>query len=303
VFKAIPTFVVHSPPVSPPHRPQEPTMAKMFYTLEEVSAKLRKSPDDVKQMVKSGQIQEFRDRDKLMYKVEQIDLLAGDDDNSEVHLDLADTSGGSSIGMTGSGLDLKDDSAIGLVDSREGTGISVFDTDHGSSHGSSFGSVADGAGETRVGEAMDEELSLEAVGSGSGLLDLTKESDETSLGAELLEEVYTSPDKVEMPSNASGLFEAATERGDEPVLAGGGVAMPMVMETYDGAGSGLGAGLMIGALVALVCSIIICIVGATGATPQLATMIAGNLYMYVGILLGVTLVLGAVGFFVGKASE
>ncbi|HWB20817.1 MAG TPA: hypothetical protein VG711_10985, partial [Phycisphaerales bacterium] len=278
------------------------------YTLEEVSAKLKKSPDEVKQMVKSGQIQEFRDRDKLMYKVEQIDLLAGDDDGGEVHLDLADTSGGSSIGMTGSGLDLKDDSAIGLVDSREGTGISVFDTDHGSSHGSSHGSafgssVGDVAGETRVGETVDEELSLEAVGSGSGLLDLTKESDETSLGAELLEEVYTSPEKVEMPANASGLFEAATDRSEEPMMAGGGVDMPMVMETYDGAGSGLGAGLMIGALVSLICSIIICVVGASGATPKLATMFADNLWMWVGMLLGVTLVLGAVGFFVGKASE
>ena len=58
-------------------------------------------------------------------------------------------------------------------------------------------------------EAYDEDLSLEAVGSGSGLLDLTRESDDTSLGAELLEEVYSSDDNIEIPANASGLFEAA----------------------------------------------------------------------------------------------
>jgi hypothetical protein len=185
-------------------------MAKMFYTLEEVAAKLHKSPDEVKAMAKSGQIQEFRDRDKLMFKVDQIDLLAGGDEESgEVHLELEDTSAGSGIGMSGSGLDLKDasasGSAIGLADSREGTGISVFDTDHGSP--AIGGEVA--SGETQVGEALDDELSLESVGSGSGLLDLTRESDDTSLGAELLEEVYSKDDAIEIPANASGLFEAA----------------------------------------------------------------------------------------------
>ncbi len=62
-------------------------MAKMFYTLEEVCQKLDKTEEELKAMVASGQIQEFRDRDKLMFKVEPIDLLASsDDDVGEVHL-------------------------------------------------------------------------------------------------------------------------------------------------------------------------------------------------------------------------
>ncbi len=152
-------------------------MAKMFYTLEEVSEKLGKNEDEVKDLVKTGQIQEFRDRDRLMFKVEQIDLLAsGEEDTSDVHLELEDTSGGSSFG-------LKEESGIiGLADSREGTGVSVFDTDHGGEEGE----------KTQTGGAVEEELGLDAVGSGSGLLDLTRESDDTSLGAELLEEVYSS---------------------------------------------------------------------------------------------------------------
>ena len=52
-------------------------MAKMFYTLEEAAAKLGKNTDQVKDMVSSNQLQEFRDRDRLMFKVEQVDLLAG----------------------------------------------------------------------------------------------------------------------------------------------------------------------------------------------------------------------------------
>ena len=209
-------------------------MAKMFYTLEEVCDKLGKSQNEVKEMARSGQIQEFRDRDKLMFKVDQIDLLVGgDEDSGEVHLDLEDTS-------SGSGLNLRDDStggsAIGLMDSREGTGMdsregtgisrlrhrsrrqSEFDSGMGS------GGFEEGAvGDTQLGESVDDDLSLEAVGSGSGLLDLTRESDDTSLGAELLEEVYSGDDNIEIPANASGLFEAA---GHDAAMETMGVGVP-----------------------------------------------------------------------------
>ncbi|MHC4219719.1 MAG: helix-turn-helix domain-containing protein [Planctomycetota bacterium] len=267
-------------------------MAKMFYTLEEVCEKLGRNEDEIKEMVKTGQIQEFRDRDKLMFKVEQIDLLAsGEEDTSDVHLELEDTSGGSSMA-------LKDESAIGLADSREGTGVSVFDTDHGGEEGE----------QTRSGDAIEEELGLDAVGSGSGLLDLTRESDDTSLGAELLEEVYSSEENVEIPAAASGLFEAASAEkpGEEVAVPVGGAAMPMVIEAYDGGGSGLGAGLLIGALVALICVAIIGIVGTSGATSVLAAKIASSsnsVWMWAGGLLGVTVVLGLIGLFIGKASE
>jgi hypothetical protein len=283
--------------------------------------------DDVKQMAKSGQIQEFRDRDKLMFKVDQIDLLAGGDEESgDVHLDLDDPVGGSSvIGLTGSGLDLKEESALGLADSREGSGISVFDTDHGGesgaggsgagaaassgSGGSNMGSAMGiaASGETQVGgETVDEELSLEAVGSGSGLLDLTRESDDTSLGAELLEEVYSGDENIEIPANASGLFEATAPESAGEEVRRPMAAMPMVIESYDGSGSGLGAGLLVGAMAAMICIAIIVFVGVTGATPKLATMFASSsnsLYIWTGGLLAVTVVCGLVGMFLGKASE
>ena len=265
-------------------------MAKMFYNLEEVCQKLGKSEDEVREMATSGQIQEFRDRDQLMFKVEQIDLLAGgDEDSGEVTLELEDTSGGSGLGLSGSG--------IPLSDSREGTGVSVFDTDHGVEE--------EDAEQTHVGEPFDEELSLEAVGSGSGLLDLTRESDDTSLGAELLEEVYSGDENIEIPANASGLFEAASgDTSAEEAHAAAGIAtMPVVIEAYDGGGSGLGVGLLLGALVALICLSIIAFVGVSGATPQLAVTFAENIWIWVGALALGSAVLGLVGWFIGKSSE
>ena len=266
-------------------------MAKMFYTIEEAAEKLGKTEDEVKEMAKSGQIQEFRDRDKLMFKVDQIDLLAGDgDEEDEVGpLSLEDSRGGSGIALA--------DSDLGLSDSREGTGISVFDTDHGSEEESD---------QTQVGDTVEDELNLESVGSGSGLLDLTRESDDTALGAELLEDAYSADDNIEIPANASGLFEAATDTepaADFAPARGSGGSMPMMVEAYDGAGSGLGVGMLAGAMAALVLVMIIVVVGFTNATPAPAMAIAPSLWMWVGALAGLTIVLGAIGWFIGKASE
>jgi hypothetical protein len=258
-------------------------MAKMFYTLEETARKL-----GVKDMAKSGQIQEFRDRDKIMFKVEQIDLLAGGGEDEPIRIDQELTSKGFDAASSGSG--------IGLVDSREDTGISVFDTGHGTK------SPAPSSGDTHVSETVEEELSLESVGSGSGLLDLTRESDDTSLGAELLEEVYSS-EEVEVPAAASGLFEAAGAESPGNQYATTVAATPVLVETYDGAGSGLGVGFMLGAFAALVCLAVMVFVGVSGATPALATQMAGSLWIWAGALLIVTLVLGGIGFFIGKASE
>jgi len=271
-------------------------MAKMFYTMEEVCSKLGKSEDEIKQMVSSGQVQEFRDKDKLMFKVEQINLLAGDDDGEEVHLDLGDSSGDSGLALE------SEASALGLTDSREGTGVSVFDTDHGTG-------ADDPSDGTSAGDMVEDELSLDAVGSGSGLLDLTRESDETSLGAELLEEVYSSEENVEIPAHASGLFEAAgTESPGDAVAAVhagglGATTMPLLVESYDGSGSGLGIGLLIGAMASLVCVAIIVMVAITGATPALAVSFASNLPVYCGGLLGATIIFGLIGLFIGKSSE
>ena len=263
-------------------------MAKMFYTLDEVCEKLAKTEDEIKDMISTGQIQEFRDRDKLMFKVEQIDLLTHEEDTGEVHLELEDTGGGSALGMTDSAMPMVDsrestglsdsvDPGLGLAESREsmgldlieesreGTGISVFDTGHGEDDSA----IGDG---THVGDTVEDDLSLEAVGSGSGLLDLTRESDDTSLGAELLEEVYSGEENIEIPANASGLFEAAgADAMPEEAAAASGIAtMPMVIESYDGSGSGLGVGLMVGALAAMICIAIMIVVALFGATPELA---------------------------------
>jgi hypothetical protein len=278
---------------------------KMFYTAEEAAAKLGKSVEDLLAMAKRGEIQEFKQGDKVQFKVEQVNLLAGSDEElGEIPLALEDSRAGSGIDLADSFIQPATPSAPkaptapaakapSLMDSSEETGISAFEA-------SRFGQKA----------TSDSGISLETVGSGSGLLDLTRESEDTQLGADLIAQTFEDDSSVEPIANASGLFEAAgAESGGNAVvgtvapIAGGMALMPMAAEAYDGKWSGLAAGLMIGSVAAMVVIGIIAATMSGGNASWIATAVAENLPVWGGGLLGVTLVAGGVGFFIGKATE
>lgn len=231
-------------------------MAKMFYTLEETAEALGVDIEQVKDMASSGRLQQFRDRDKLMFKRDQIDSLAAasapqGEDTDDV-IPLLDTAMGDKIDLAAETT--TGESASGRSGSRQpdadetksGTGVSVFE--------SGEIELADPAAQTQVTESSsmdDEALALESVGSGSGLLDLTRESDDTSLGAELLDEIYPSDDS-QMGSQAgsalgaSALAESALGGSAMDASSLGGSAMGSAV--MDGAaaeleGSSIGSGL------------------------------------------------------------
>ena len=322
-------------------------MAKMFYTLTEVCEKLSKSEAEVEAMVSAKQIQEFCDGENLVFKVEQIDLLTSNDDSGDLdlNLDLESSSldlddsfglGGSATGdidLAGSqsadipapaaqpnlsaGIE-ESGSAIGLGSSSMMSSASNdldlsadldSPADSADASASAFdGAALDGGGDTQLGEGLDDDLTLESVGSGSGLLDLTRESDDTSLGAELLEEVYSSEDDVDFPA-ASGLFEAATEDDEmapaqTPAIGGQTapvLAAPVMAATqsWDPAWSGLSAGLMIGGFIALIAVFAITAVETMGGASGIASLVAEQMWMWVGGLFAGTIVLGLIGWVIG----
>jgi len=326
-------------------------MAKMFYTLAEVCQRLGKSEAEVEAMVEAKEIQEFRDGENLVFKVEQIDLLVPaeemDLDLETSGLDLDDSfdlGGGSESGGIGlaesqsAQMPVEDGSSMSAADisgSVLGLGSSSMQSAPGmagddldlsaeleapvdGSDASASVSAFDGAvgldegGDTQLGEGLDDDLTLESVGSGSGLLDLTRESDDTSLGAELLEEVYSSEDDVDFPA-ASGLFEAAADdtpsRGVAAASAVGGggataaVSVPPVTvaaQSWDPAWSGLSAGLMIGGLVALMAVFAISAVEVMGGASGVAEIISGDFWIWVGGLAGGTVLLAVIGWFIGN---
>ncbi|MGP1273604.1 MAG: helix-turn-helix domain-containing protein [Phycisphaerales bacterium] len=342
-------------------------MAKMFYSLSEAAEKLGKNADEVRAMIESGELQEFRSGDELVVKREQVDLLVGDeggDDtgvneilgSGESAIDLAaessfnddslgviglsdsvvdddspvvdtgnddslvigleessmggsfsavptdepsDLSAGGSVALTdsvtdaiastgdttagstsggsgsegGSGiglapLDIADDSnasegsgvislasesgaelplGIDAPDSKEQTGISIFDDGLDDEDASAATIVTTDATAPDM-SAPD----FDAGASGSGLLDLTREGDDTSLGVDLMGGLGGSAAGVEAGVDAvpeeGALFETP-DAGESDLAAA--VPMAAFAEAYDGGGSGLVGGLAFGIVLSM----------------------------------------------------
>ena len=303
-------------------------MAKMFYTLAETAEKLGATEDAVKNMATQGKLQQFRDRDKLMFKRDQVDALSAakaDDDevtgisSGAIPLDETGLSTGE-IPLAGASasdqISLADEEELPGAkkknkseDSRMATGISVFDA----------GEIeeADAHAQTIVKPVEDEEeLALESVGSGSGLLDLTQESDDTSLGAELLDEIYPTEGSDQKqgvgssgafaPAGAAASFEASGASGLE--YAAGAPVYVEAVEAPDPGGTGLAVGAMIVGLAVLVVGLIVAFSVVQGAPQALTAKLAGAggpedktaLYFMLGGV-GATLVFAVVGWLIGRS--
>lgn len=293
-------------------------MAKMFYTLEEAAQKLGVDEQAIKDMAARNELQQFRDGDKLMFKRDQVDAKSSNG-ASDGPIDLADSGGGDAI-------DLKSDTAVPADNEapNEATGVSVFDAGEID--------LADPLAQTQVtGPTIDdEELALESVGSGSGLLDLTRESDDTSLGAELLDEIYPGADSagtgmaMESAVGSSGVFDGEISMetgtsgpsglenlsGEAPQpAAGAGAARTTAVyaEPNDPAGSWFGAGMLFGVLLALIvclAAIIPAVDGVQGSFIEGIDPIGENSKTYVvaGGILAVSVIFGVVGMLVGKSA-
>lgn len=224
-------------------------MAKMFYSTEEVQQKLGISAEQVKQFVAEGKLREFSSGAKVMFKVDDVDQLAasaasgsaageiplGSADSGEQigfspgdsadHIGLSPGESGADMGSAASGSG----SVIGLAPGDSADRISLDDTSQGqddkddtvvTSDGVNVLDDSDGLAEaidplaqTQMAPDLDDHVDLDSGSSGSGLLDLSREADDTSLGAELLEEIYPGsdqeqvetqiPTQLEVPSSVS----------------------------------------------------------------------------------------------------
>ncbi len=273
-------------------------MAKMFYTLDEAAAKLGMDEAEVQSLAESGQLQEFRDREKLMFKVEQVDLLAGDGEADE-DITLADTGiEPISLSSTGSAT------SFALESSSEGTGVSIFEPEDGDEVDANADTLVSGGGLGGSGFNMD------AGASGSGLAQLAFEPDDTSLGGNLLDDLAADSqpgasqggsaigDTAFGGSVAGALFEGTTPSESEfaPTSAPG--MMPMAgAEPYDGPASGLFGGIALGMVLLLMLALAVMVLGMTGGSQEILGKVDTNmLYMIAGGGAGVIIIFGVIGW-------
>jgi len=186
-----------------------------------------------------------------------------------------------------------------IEDSREGSAIG-FDSRVDSAAGASAALEAD-------------QINLDQPSSGSGLLDLTQESEDSQMGAQLMDEAFQGDDE-EVPKNASGIFGGASgESGihDAPVVNTGSIAAASPVfagamsgsEIYSGSWSGMTIGLLVPAIIGLSATASMLVMKTIGATPELAMYFAKDWMMWTGGYAATIAICGVIGFFVGKATE
>lgn len=297
-------------------------MAKSFYSADEAAAKLGVGTEELVKLAREGKIREFRDAGKVNYRVDEIDAMAvrnSAQESGELVLEPAEEDSGLELAL-GSGSDVlslddvdrKADAARKKEDRKEGTvvpsvGVSVFDDDE-------LDELVDPLAQTQVSEAG---IGFEGIGSGSGILDLTRESDDTSLGAELLDEIVpTEEDTLEMgDATRAGLVDAiAEDTADEaeslertPAIKTRGGARPAAVTRVrteyapDAASTALTGMLFVGLLISLVGLL----TGASmvrGVQPAILSEIHKNLAIFAGGSAGVALLVGAISYFVARRS-
>ncbi|HNQ23270.1 MAG TPA: helix-turn-helix domain-containing protein [Phycisphaerae bacterium] len=316
-------------------------MAKMFYNAREAAARLNMSDDELKELVRAGKLREFRDGTEFTYKIQDIDKLdaAGvkgrrkptaappppAEESSDIILEPVDEEepekGESSVELAPAGSDVlsleevdAEGTAAGVSvteKAKEGSvvssvGVSVFDDDE-------LDEIVDPLAQTQVSDAGA--LGIEGVGSGSGILDLTRERDDTSLGAELLDEIYTGDEESAGPGAAedtrAGLAaaKAEEEEGEEafeaaPAAETGPVARAAVRRVVveygpDAVSTALTALMVVGVVVLLVGGL-----GAAalvqGVLPGLLGAIYDSLAWYGGGAVLLAIIAAAVSFFVAR---
>ena len=283
---------------------------KSFYTLEEAAKRLNMSTAEINKIADTGKLQRVHHEGEAKIRFEQVEILASNRagsaapspdmiplDDTGATIGLADSSAGSAIGMTSKRAPAPnplDDSVLGLADSTPRGAPSPFDS-------SEQTGISALSGKGRAGRGDSVEIGLETVGSGSGLLDLTRESEETALGAELIDQVYSGDGEAQ--AGASGFFDAVTNDSSLGAAAPVSAAGMVMSEPYDGAWSGVGTGVLIAAFASIVVAGVIAVSVSMGAGSAVASSFSGNILAWAGSLAGITAVFGLVGFFVGKASE
>lgn len=312
-------------------------MAKMFYSAKEASERLGRTEDELKGLVRAGKLREFRDAGSVNYKVSDVESLLtktpaqspkpaeasiGGSQSGEIVLEPVEDSSvelapSASDVVSLEGVDAEETTTGARVakKAKEGSavasvGVNVFDDDELDEH-------VDPLAQTAVTDVAG--LGIEGIGSGSGILDLTRESDDTSLGADLLEDITGEEGEgggeAEMgEATRAGLDEAlpSAEAEDEEMVQAGATTVvasksrAVVTQVIEYAPDAMSSSLT----AALVVAVAVMWFGGLGAaalvrgvTPGILRSVYDNLMIFAGGALLACAIAAGAAYFVAKRSR
>ena len=257
-------------------------MAKMYYTADEAAAKLGITAADLEAYVRDQRLRVFKDGERDMYMVSEVDSLAPVTSANVPDIELVPAP---------DGIDLSAAETIRPA-TKEDTvitaeGISIFDDEDLEIES------ADPMAKTQIAPSIDDQIALDGVGSGSGLLDLTRESDDTSLG-EVIDRI-----DLEEPAVGAGMPAAA---GLAP-MPYGEMAMPIAAEPEAAmdASTGLFSGFLVAAAIIGLFIGAVSLATAMDVQPAFIKTLDEKIDMVVYGSVAMVIAFGVVGMLIGKA--
>ncbi len=313
----------------------------MFYSIKEVSEKLGKSEDEVREIVKSGRLREFRDGQNLLFKVDEVNALLSDTSFTGVRPTppaakpaepKSEEAQAEEILLAPEGETPHTDDELLLTDAdtqivEEGikvlgdtTSLGKGDADETFKGAKGTGSGS-GPGSEASLEEIEKDVSLDTFGSGSGLLDLSLQADDTSLGG-ILDEIYTpgaggegkkapagaaaEPSAEEASAEGSALeiaAEADQMQFPEVQTPAPAVAAMMFAEPEpDAMSNAMGVMLFI-PFAAVIYTAMAAVAGFSGLDLPILKMSQGFIWYIAGGMAAASLVIMAVGASMGKEKK
>jgi hypothetical protein len=259
----------------------------MYYSEEEAAKRLGIGVEELASYVRDDRLRIFQDGARRMFRADEVDALAPGGDEEIVDLEPTPTGAGDAVSLEQverAAPPTKEDTVI------TAEGISIFDDEDLEIE------AADPMAKTQIAPSIEDQIALEGVGSGSGLLDLTRESDDTSLGAEVLDHIDLETDG---PPPPPGTVVAVTP--PTPAVAEAPIVAPAYVEAID-AGAGLFGGIVVG------CAIVAGLIGmvalgyATPEPPEYLEDLKEHLAVVLAAGFVLAIVAAVIGWFAGKAS-
>jgi len=263
-------------------------------------------------------------------------LFLADDDQAGATGSTADATG-STAGATGSGTESEISLAAESGVLAAGSDITDADTALTAEgvnvlgeSSTGFNVTEDSMAETALGpasssgeaslEEIEDDVSLDSFGSGSGLLDLSLQADDTSLGG-ILDEIYTSEGGEAEGGSAeaepAGVGEEAASFDEitgeaehagveeelpvpEPVAIMPAAMGALYAEAAPDTQSNILGMLLFLPMLALLYTTIVAIAGLRGVTPSILSAIQGMIWYLLGGAIFVSLIVVAASFMVGR---
>lgn len=240
------------------------------------------------------------------------DILAGAGEPKEEPAaelgDDEDISLAPETGILAAGSDITDmDTAL------TGEGINVLSETDAEDYGVTDDSLAETVGPAGTSteaslEEIEEDVNLDSFGSGSGLLDLSLQADDTSLGG-ILDEIYTAEGGEAEGQAAAGSVEDLTAEAEhvhedelavpEPVVAVPTAVGATYVEAPPDTQSNILGGLLFVPLLALLYTAVVVWSGQKEIMPSILQSIQGFILYIIGAAAAVTVIVFGASFVVG----